>query len=126
MTMTAKRQPVVEPTAQRALLTGLYLELSAEIDEALALADAVGVAADRAGEDDADSGTRLSHREQQLSLLSSVQQRRAQVERAIERLDAGTYGRCEQCDGAIPRARLEAFPAVTTCVDCKRRSERQV
>ena len=126
MTITAKRPPVVEPSAQRALLTGLYLELSAEIDEALQLADAVGVAADRAGEDEADCGTRLSHREQQLSLLSSVQQRRAQVERAIERLDAGSYGRCEQCDGAIPPARLEAFPAVTTCVDCKRRSERQV
>jgi DnaK suppressor protein len=125
MTITAKRPPVAESSAQRDLLNGLYLELSAEIDEALELADAVGVA-ERAGEDEADCGTRLSHREQQLSVLSSIQQRRAQVERAIERLDGGTYGRCEQCDGPIPLARLEAFPAVTTCVDCKRRSERQV
>lgn len=136
MTITARR-PAVEPTpdlgqhlpaeaAHRALLAGLYLEMSAEIEEAVRLVDEVGPAGDQAGLDDADCGTRLSEREQQLALLTSIRERREQIAHAIERLDAGAHGRCERCDEAIPPARLEAFPAVTTCVDCKRRAERQV
>jgi len=48
-----------------------------------------------------------------------------QVERALARLDAGTYGACEHCGNAIPKARLQAFPRVTLCVSCKQREERR-
>lgn len=44
--------------------------------------------------------------------------RLAQVEHAIERLDAGTYGTCETCGGRIGRARLAAAPRAVTCVAC--------
>ena len=48
-----------------------------------------------------------------------------EVNAAIQRLDAGTYGICELCGEAIPAERLKLFPAATTCVTCKLRSERR-
>jgi RNA polymerase-binding transcription factor DksA len=40
------------------------------------------------------------------------------IEHALSRLDAGTYGTCEACGQAIPRERLEAIPHASTCVAC--------
>jgi len=42
----------------------------------------------------------------------------AQVEHALQRLDAGTYGVCEGCGEAIAPARLEAIPEAARCVGC--------
>lgn len=40
------------------------------------------------------------------------------LERALRRIDSGTWGRCEQCDGAIGRDRLRAIPETRSCLDC--------
>jgi len=48
-----------------------------------------------------------------------------QNERAIERIEAGTYGVCESCGKPIGKARLQAFPRATLCVTCKQREERR-
>jgi RNA polymerase-binding transcription factor DksA len=40
---------------------------------------------------------------------------------ALRKLDAGTWGRCEKCDGAIGRDRLRAIPETRSCVDCAAR-----
>jgi DnaK suppressor protein len=37
---------------------------------------------------------------------------------ALERIDRGTFGKCERCGGPIPRGRLEAIPYTRTCVKC--------
>jgi RNA polymerase-binding transcription factor DksA len=37
---------------------------------------------------------------------------------AVERIDRGTFGKCERCGGDIPKGRLEAIPYVRTCVKC--------
>jgi len=42
----------------------------------------------------------------------------AQLRHAIERIDNGTYGRCETCGRDISYARLEALPGAPTCVRC--------
>lgn len=42
----------------------------------------------------------------------------ADIEHALERIDAGTYGRCEACRMAIPFERLEAIPSARFCVAC--------
>jgi len=47
------------------------------------------------------------------------------VERALQRLDTGTYGTCENCGNPIGKARLQAFPRATLCVSCKQREERR-
>jgi RNA polymerase-binding transcription factor DksA len=42
------------------------------------------------------------------------------VEEALLRIDAGTWGRCVQCGGAIGRDRLRALPEVKFCISCNR------
>jgi RNA polymerase-binding transcription factor len=45
----------------------------------------------------------------------------AEIDAALERIDAGTYGVCANCGQEIPPERLEALPYATLCIDCKRR-----
>lgn len=42
-----------------------------------------------------------------------------QVDEALDRIEAGTFGECEECGEPIAVARLEAMPYATLCVDCK-------
>jgi DnaK suppressor protein len=42
----------------------------------------------------------------------------AEIDQALERIDAGTYGRCSICDTTIPGERLEAVPWAALCVPC--------
>ena len=48
-----------------------------------------------------------------------------QAERALQRIDNGTYGVCESCGQPIGKARLQAFPRATLCVSCKQKEERR-
>ena len=41
-----------------------------------------------------------------------------QIDRALERIEQGGYGRCEQCGRPIAEQRLRAVPYATTCIDC--------
>ena len=41
------------------------------------------------------------------------------IDEALERLEKGTYGSCEECDEEIPAARLQALPFATLCVTCQ-------
>ena len=45
----------------------------------------------------------------------------AEFDGALDRIEAGTYGTCEQCACAIPHERLEAIPEVRLCNRCPRR-----
>ena len=48
------------------------------------------------------------------------------IEEAIERLNEGTFGLCEDCEKPIPLSRLQALPYATECIECKRKSEKNV
>ena len=80
---------------------------------------------DGAGDDQADAGSKTFEREQELSIANNRRDLMTQVERALERIDSGTYGRCESCGEPIPKPRLQAFPSATLCVRCKQREERR-
>lgn len=80
---------------------------------------------DGAGDDDADTGTKNITREHEMSLAANAREMLYQTERAIERLDAGTYGLCENCGDPIGKARMQAFPRATLCVECKQQQERR-
>ena len=41
------------------------------------------------------------------------------IEAALERLDAGTYGQCSECGVTIPPVRLNAYPTAKRCIDCQ-------
>ena len=47
-----------------------------------------------------------------------------QIEAAIERIEDGSYGRCEQCGGKIRKRRLEAIPYAAFCVRCALQQEK--
>lgn len=46
------------------------------------------------------------------------------IEKALERIDNGTFGTCEECDEPIAIKRLEARPETTLCIRCKEEQER--
>ncbi len=49
----------------------------------------------------------------------------AQTQRALQKLEEGTYGLCDQCHQPIPPERLEVLPSATLCVACKSKQERR-
>ncbi|MFE5829669.1 TraR/DksA family transcriptional regulator [Streptomyces sp. NPDC056508] len=80
---------------------------------------------DGAGDDQADTGTKNITREHELALAANAREMLEQTEHALERLDAGTYGLCEVCGRPIGKARMQAFPRATLCVEDKQRQERR-
>jgi DnaK suppressor protein len=101
-------------------------ELRADIERAEAeIASRLGDAVGDAGDDPADQGAKTFEREHELALIHTSRELVTQTERALARMDAGTYGSCESCGEAIGKARLQAFPRATLCVSCKQREERR-
>lgn len=80
---------------------------------------------DGAGHDQADVGASSFERDQELTVMSNEQDKLAQIDRALARIDDGTYGVCESCGEAIGKMRLMAFPRATLCMTCKQREERR-
>ncbi len=66
----------------------------------------------------ADSSQVTAERGEAEALAASLRETLDEVERALVKLDAGTYGTCEGCGKAINAARLEAMPAARTCIEC--------
>jgi len=71
----------------------------------------------------ADLGTDNFEQEFTLGLLQNEEQALAEIAAALERIDQGAFGRCEECDKEIPRARLQALPYARHCLDCARKLE---
>jgi DnaK suppressor protein len=71
----------------------------------------------------ADQGSATFARELDMTLEEQARESLAQIDRAIARMDAGTYGTCGRCGAAIPSERLEAMPEADLCVACKEREE---
>jgi DnaK suppressor protein len=89
------------------------------------IADLLRDSGEGAGDDQADAGTKTFEREHELSLANNSRDMLEQTERALSRIDAGTYGLCESCGLPIGKARLQAFPRATLDVACKQREERR-
>jgi RNA polymerase-binding transcription factor DksA len=64
----------------------------------------------------ADAASDAFEREKEFSILEQVEAELADVDRALERLDGGIYGRCDACGDAIAEERLEVMPAARFCV----------
>src|ERR1700712_4152503 len=90
---------------------GVELEDLAHVKHSSASGDAADAAFDASGEELASTLAELESKEL------------AQIERALRRLKAGSYGKCEVCSITIPVARLNALPFSTLCVQCQREME---
>jgi DnaK suppressor protein len=110
----------------RAELEAEAVRLHADLAKAAAAnADRLTDSARDAGDDEADIGAKAFEREHELAMTQNAQDLLDQGERALHRIDAGTYGVCESCGKPIGKARLLAFPRATLCVECKQRQERR-
>jgi RNA polymerase-binding protein DksA len=115
-----------ELNAVRKTLTLEAAELAAEIAEAEEKFHALIMeSGEGAGDDQADAGTKTFEREHEISILSNKKDLLDQTNRALERIEAGTYGACENCGKQIGKLRLqEANPRATMCMPCRQREDR--
>jgi RNA polymerase-binding transcription factor DksA len=68
----------------------------------------------RVGDGTTEAVERLATTAAARSLSESLNE----IDRALAKVDSGTYGICDRCSGPIPAARLDARPAAATCVGC--------
>lgn len=73
---------------------------------------------------EADVASDTFEREKDFSILEQVEAELADVERALRRLDDGSYGTCEACGTAIGDDRLAVHPAARFCIPHQSRAER--
>lgn len=102
--------------AERNNYTRQAQELKAEAD-ALALEHEPGDV--QFDEEGGEGGTANVDRELDLHLSAQAQAAIEEIDLALAKIEAGTYGRCENCGSEIPKARLEALPHARLCVSCK-------
>jgi RNA polymerase-binding protein DksA len=132
---TPARAPQRSPLTKKELdeLRERLLAERVELEEQLATLEENTFAAsqsDMSGEvafDDetADAGTATFERERDLSIENNVRDLLAKIDRAIRRMDAGTYGLCDRCGKPIEKARIKALPYVDLCIkDAQARSRR--
>jgi RNA polymerase-binding protein DksA len=76
-------------------------------------------------EESGEGDTLNVERERDLALSASATLVVEDIDRALGRMDAGTYGVCERCGKKIAVARLEAVPFAALCIECKSREERR-
>lgn len=67
----------------------------------------------------AAAASQVFEQQRDLALRDRAVQHLAQVDAAIARLEAGTYGRCLRCGKDIPAGRLEALPWAAHCIECQ-------
>jgi RNA polymerase-binding transcription factor DksA len=76
-------------------------------------------------EENADAGSFTFERERDLSIENNVRDLLRKIDRALGRMDEGTYGTCARCGRTIEKARLKALPYVDLCIkDAQAQSRR--
>ena len=83
--------------------------------------------ADMAAEHDVrsfdDRAQAISERNDEFAINEHETAELGDLEAALERMDAGTYGQCTDCGVTIPPARLNAYPTAKRCIVCQTRRE---
>jgi DnaK suppressor protein len=71
----------------------------------------------------AELGSDNFEQEFTLGLMEADEGMLGHIESALERIERGNYGRCVECDGLIPKARLNAIPYTPVCIKCAEQRE---
>jgi DnaK suppressor protein len=130
-TETVAKKPVIHPYAkdagffeeqrtlllsERAIYSGQAVDLRAEADS-LALEREPGDV--QFDEESGEGGTVTVDRERNLALSAQASAAVEEIDDALRKIDRKSYGGCERCHQAIPKARLRALPFARLCVACK-------
>ncbi|MFN2590174.1 MAG: TraR/DksA family transcriptional regulator [Actinomycetota bacterium] len=75
-------------------------------------------------EEYADAGTATFERERDLSLVNNLRDLMDRIDKAVVKMDQGTYGLCDRCGKPIEKARLKALPYANLCLKDKQAEER--
>ena len=75
-------------------------------------------------EEYADAGSATYEREKDLSLVINLRDLMEKIEKAMTKIDEGTYGLCDRCGKSIEKARLKALPYANLCLKDKQAEER--
>lgn len=121
-----KLTPFLEKQKERLLhLRDSLLDSMSGVAKDTLRARAEGSEASAFGMHQADAGSDSYDRDFALSLLSQEQDALYEIEEALKRVDAGTYGVCEMSGQKINPARLEALPFARYTVECQAQIEKQ-
>lgn len=119
----AKPLTATQLTALGRGLRARHAELVEEDERALASLEEVRIAREDSSTDDEHDpeGPTLTNEWSRLTgLREELEAKFDSVNRALARVDAGTYGVCERCGSPIGKARLEARPEASLCINCAR------
>jgi DnaK suppressor protein len=120
--MAGRKPTAADLKRYRDMLLMLRRELAGDIDHLEA--DAFLNDGERASADNpADIGSDSFAQEFSLELLQRDGETLDMVEEALKRLDDGSFGRCDACDGWIKKVRLETIPFARNCIECQRVEE---
>jgi DnaK suppressor protein len=72
----------------------------------------------------ADRGRSSEERSQVIAVVRALRSNLRDVERALQKMETGAYGRCERCGNPIAVERLEALPWAVLCIECKQLGDR--
>jgi len=72
-----------------------------------------------------DSVSEERTRELDMILTDREKRKLLQIDDALDRIEDGTYGQCEECGVKIPKARLKVLPFAKFCVECQEKNERE-
>lgn len=71
------------------------------------------------GTDEDENASEVEEYADNLALENTLEKQLKDILEALERIENGTYGKCENCDAEIPLERLRAYPAAKTCINCQ-------
>lgn len=114
--LTKAQQKKYQPTLLR-ILRNLGVKLE-RMEEAVLLAQS-----DSGGDDGEDLGAEGYSRDFQLGLIENEDVILRSVRAALQRIELGTFGTCDDCEELIPPRRLEVVPYTRFCVECKQQAE---
>ena len=108
---------------QRGLLMAERRNYTRQAEELRAQAEALALEHEpgdvQFDEEGGEGGTANVDRELDLHLSAQAQAAIEEIDAALDKITAGTYGFCESCGSPVPKARLEALPHARLCVSCK-------
>ncbi|MCC6485044.1 MAG: TraR/DksA C4-type zinc finger protein [Armatimonadetes bacterium] len=71
------------------------------------------------GDHPGDTGSSTFERERDIALSDNVESLIEKIDRALEKIEEGTYGTCDRCGTPIAPERLEAMPSASLCLKCQ-------
>lgn len=78
------------------------------------------------GDSEDENSEEISDKNEDESTLSTLDEELDQIDKAMEKIEDGTYGKCSKCGGIIEEKRLEFNPSATYCSNCQNKIEKDL